>query len=250
MVISTDYSKTKPVTIHAEPLRSVLVSGDYNIAKAVKYTSEIVTNDIMLNGSQDETISVLTEDEQVDNLIEYGTVMFTSAQLNIREEASVESKILGKLRPYTSVEVLKDCGNGWVEINYQGWQAFISSEYLIDEMPLTKVSSTAYSDEDIYTNASGRPLQVGYSVAGKIAWLGRSINVWKSNEDGSVGEFMGVYRFDDTGYGAESGVGQSIILEGRTIGTIENGTCIDFFMDNEEVCLQYGRHDVYIQFID
>lgn len=46
------------------------------------------------------------------------------------------------------------------------------------------------------------------------------------------------------------GVGESSILEGRSIGTIENGTCIDFFFESEADCINYGRRDVYIMILD
>lgn len=90
------------------------------------------------------------------------------------------------------------------------------------------VSSTAYYDEYNRHSASMRELIEGHSIAGKVSWLNRSVNIYKCNSDGTVGDFIGTYTFDDTGYGAESGIGESKILEGRTVGTIENGTCIDF----------------------
>ena len=82
-------------------------------------------------------------------------------------------------------------------------------------------------------------------------------NVWREdgqsyadryacNDDGTLGDLLGTYRFDDTGYGAETGYGDSIILEDKSIGTIENGTCIDFYRENESDCWSYGRRDVYI----
>ena len=111
---------------------------------------------------------------------------------------------------------------------------------------LTKVSSTAYWDKYNRTSASGRPLVKGKSVAGKLSWIHKYVDVYACNEDGSVGKYLGEYRFDDTGYGQESGVGESKILKGRTIGTIENGTCIDFYFETEDECWEYGRRDVYI----
>ena len=83
-----------------------------------------------------------------------------------------------------------------------------------------------------------------------VKWLGKSVEVYRCNSDGSVGDCLGTYRFDDTGYGAESGYGSSRILRGRTVGTIENGTCIDFYKDTYSEAVNYGRRNVYIRFID
>lgn len=195
----------------------------------------------------DLEVKVLTP---VVNKFESGKKLYSTASLNIRSEASAESKYLGTLSEGESFILDEDLGNGWLKFTYKDSSAYVSADYVSEDAPMIKVSSTAYWDEYNRTSASGRELKQGHSVAGRVCWLGKTIKVYERNEDGSVGKLRGTYKFDDTGYGAESGKGQSKILEGKTIGTIENGTCIDFYFNNADDCVNYGRQDIYIQFVD
>ena len=176
--------------------------------------------------------------------------MYASTNLNVRLKPDENSTRLGGLKEGDKLIVNEDTGNGWVQVTYKDAQAYVCSDFLVTEAPMLLVSSTAYYDEYNRHSASMRELIEGHSIAGKVSWLNRSVNIYKCNSDGTVGDFIGTYTFDDTGYGAESGIGESKILEGRTVGTIENGTCIDFFFDTEAECVDYGRRNVYIQFID
>lgn len=116
---------------------------------------------------------------------------------------------------------------------------------------LVLVSSTAYYDvRGVGYGALGKPLVEDLTVAGKVEWLGMSCAIYECNEDGSVGDFIGYYEFTDTGYGQETGYGESRILEGRTIGTIESGQCIDIYFSTYEQCVQYGRKNVYVKLFD
>ena len=135
-------------------------------------------------------------------------------------------------------------------IDYNGQNAFISEDYVTSENPFVGVESTAYWNEYNRPCANTQMPQANLTLAGKVAWLGKSCYLFKCNDDGSVGECIGYYEFHDTGYGQESGVGESIILSGKTVGTIENGTCIDIFMDTESECRNYGRQNVYILFVE
>jgi hypothetical protein len=112
------------------------------------------------------------------------------------------------------------------------------------------VRATAYWDKYSRHSASGRELVKGKSVAGMVRWLGRYANIYACNEDGSVGELLGTYRFDDTGYGSSTGEGSSKILEGKSVGTIENGECIDMYVNSESECYDWGVRNVYIQFVE
>lgn len=189
------------------------------------------------------------KEKRSDNLIKEGTILYASHNLNVREKPTKESGSIGAIIKGNKLEVKKDIGNGWVQIEHNNTKAYVCSDFLTDESPMILVSSTAYYDEFNRTSASSRKLVEGHSIAGKVSWLNKSVNVYRCNSDGTVGEFLGTYTFDDTGYGAESGVGSSKILKGRSIGTIENGTCIDFYFDTRSECISYGRRDVYIQFI-
>jgi uncharacterized protein YraI len=215
----------------------------------------IVTNKIpevtkVSETKTDVTKSAYTKTKKVKVKVKKkDSYLYTQTTLNVRKSYSKDSKKLGVLNTGTKIHVVGSA-KGWYQIEFKKSKAWVSSDYVAKESPLLKVSSTAYWDEYHRRSASGRKLTKGYSIAGKVAWLNKSCYIYKCNDDGSVGECLGYYSFDDTGYGAESGVGSSKILSGRSIGTIENGTCIDFFMNNESECQNYGRRNVYIQVVD
>lgn len=198
--------------------------------------------------SKHETDFVQSSSEPA--FVELDKTMYLNTKVNLRSDASTDSEVLCKIDAGRDVYVSGYYDDEWYSVSYDGKAGYIYSEYLQDENPVFKVSSTAYYDEYKRHSASMRELQEGYSVAGKVEWLNKYLLVYACNEDGTVGKLLGEYRFDDTGYGAESGVGESSILEGRSIGTIENGTCIDFFFESEADCINYGRRDVYIMILD
>lgn len=204
----------------------------------------------LVQSSIEIDVDTLENSTETISLIEPGTILYASTNLNVRLKPDENSTRLGGLKAGDKLIVNEDTGNGWVQVTYKDAQAYVCSDFLVTEAPMLLVSSTAYYDEYNRHSASMRELIEGHSIAGKVSWLNRSVNIYKCNSDGTVGDFIGTYTFDDTGYGAESGIGESKILEGRTVGTIENGTCIDFFFDTEEECVDYGRRNAYIQFID
>lgn len=204
----------------------------------------------LVQSSIEIDVDTLENSTETISLIEPGTILYASTNLNVRLKPDENYTRLGGLKAGDKLIVNEDTGNGWVQVTYKDAQAYVCSDFLVTEAPMLLVSSTAYYDEYNRHSASMRELIEGHSIAGKVSWLNRSVNIYKCNSDGTVGDFIGTYTFDDTGYGAESGIGESKILEGRTIGTIENGTCIDFFFDTEAECVEYGRRNVYIQFID
>lgn len=196
-------------------------------------------------------LSNFESEPKVMRTINVNQVMYTSTVLNLRAEPSTDAEVLAKVGFSQEVFVKsQEEGSNWYSVEHNGVEGFVSSEYLVSEMPVELLSSTAYWNEYNRDSASGRDLVKGHSIAGKVEWLGRQAELYSYNEDGSVGEFLGTYTFDDTGYGAESGVGNSKILSGRSIGTIENGTCIDIYMDTYSECMEYGRRNIYVRFID
>ena len=112
-----------------------------------------------------------------------------------------------------------------------------------------KVRATCYCDEGV--TASGAETKYGI-VASKPEYIGCVVCVNAMNDDGSIGEFIGFFEVLDTGYGRETGVGESNILKGKTLGTIETGETIDFFMPTqhqaEEWIDTYGDY-VYIKLV-
>ena len=99
----------------------------------------------------------------------------------------------------------------------------------------TLIRCTGYND--IGYTRSGEWTRPGV-IAGKYEWLGKSCNLYRQNDDGSIGELIGTYEFLDTGYGIN--------------GSLEKGTSIDVWHPTEDAVwdwmAEYGDY-VYIEFI-
>ena len=96
-----------------------------------------------------------------------------------------------------------------------------------------RVECTAYCDDGV--TASGKPTIEGQTIAGASEWLGCMAVLYDVDEDGSIGDFIGIYEFMDTGYGKD--------------GDIPRGETVDIFMQEEAACVEWGRKDVYVQII-
>lgn len=96
------------------------------------------------------------------------------------------------------------------------------------------VECTAYCDDGV--TASGKPTIEGQTLAGAREWIGCMAVLYEVDEDGGIGDFIGIYEFSDTGYGKD--------------GDIPRGETIDIFMEEEDACVEWGRKDVYVQIIN
>lgn len=103
------------------------------------------------------------------------------------------------------------------------------------EPELKPISVTAYYSENP-TGCRGDRMREGIA-AGKQDWYGKAIVLYK-NEDGKPGEVIGVYEVLDTGYGKDTGQGESKVKKGRHLGTIETGQTVDIYRDNYERCVE------------
>lgn len=92
------------------------------------------------------------------------------------------------------------------------------------------IESTAYCYGEI--TKDGSRVREGI-CAGKEEWLGLTAVVYSVEKDGSVGPVLGIYEIKDTGSDYR----------------LKNGTCIDIYMEDEELAKEYGRRNVYIQLI-
>jgi len=104
-----------------------------------------------------------------------------------------------------------------------------------EDIDATLIRCTGYIDVG-YTR-SGEWTRDGV-VAGKYEWLGRECNLYRQNEDGSIGEFIGRFEFLDTGYGIE--------------GSLVKGTSIDVWHPSEDSLWdwvdEYGDY-VYMELV-
>ena len=108
------------------------------------------------------------------------------------------------------------------------------------------VEATAYYDSYGHGyGADGRRLVEGLTIAGRVEDLGKTALVYDMDM-----RLIGIYEFRDTGYGQPTGYGKSKILKGRTVGTIESGTCVDIYMSTKAKCKEFGRQKVYIKIIN
>lgn len=107
-----------------------------------------------------------------------------------------------------------------------------------------KVRCTCYLDTG--TTASGAQTRPNI-MAAKREWIGCVAEVNEINEDGSIGEFIGLFEILDTGYGRETGHGESKILKGKTLGTIETGETVDIWQPTLEAAQEWVKaHGDYI----
>lgn len=103
------------------------------------------------------------------------------------------------------------------------------------EPELKQVNITAYYSENP-TGCRGDRMREGIA-AGKQEWYGKAVIIYL-NDNGRPGEVVGVFEVLDTGYGKDTGSGESRVKKGRHLGTIETGQTIDIYRDNYERCVE------------
>ena len=84
-------------------------------------------------------------------------VVYTTANLNVRDKASTDGKKLGVLKKGTAVEVI-ELKNGWYTIKYNGKTGYISAKYTTEvkpgtEKPTTPATKTVYTTSDLNVRA-------------------------------------------------------------------------------------------------
>jgi hypothetical protein len=103
-----------------------------------------------------------------------------------------------------------------------------------NEVDVQIIRCTGYND--IGYTKSGEYTRDGI-IAGKEEWLGRTCNLYRVNEDGTMGDIIGSYEFLDTGYGIN--------------GSLIDGTSVDVWHPTEKAVwdwvAEYGDY-VYIEF--
>lgn len=116
--------------------------------------------------------------------------------------------------------------------------AFRQQAYVEPQAMLT----TAYCDYGI--TKSGVIVREGI-CAGKEEWLGKTVILYERNENGGIGDMLGIWEVLDTGFGADS--------DGDGIGSIQDGKVIDIYMPTEKECYEWMKRTngkVYMQLID
>lgn len=106
-----------------------------------------------------------------------------------------------------------------------------------------KIRATCYTETGNKCANGSYPVE-GLSVAGKDEWLGMACIMYAVNEDGSLGDMIGIFQFTDTGYGID--------VPDSDKGTIQLGQSIDVYRSNmngvRDWINTYGDY-VYIQVV-
>lgn len=111
---------------------------------------------------------------------------------------------------------------------------------------LRQVDATAYYDyRNVGISYDGKKLVPDLTIAGRKEDLGKTAILY-----GEDMKLIGIYEFRDIGYGRATGKGKSKVRKGMTVGTIENGTCVDIYFKTKAECEKFGRRKVYIQIIN
>lgn len=111
---------------------------------------------------------------------------------------------------------------------------------------LRQVEATAYYDyRHVGISYDGRKLVSDLTIAGRKEDIGKTAVIYDLNYN-----LIGIYEFRDIGYGQATGKGKSKVRKGMTVGTIENGSCVDIYFGNLLECRAFGRQKVYMQIID
>ena len=104
-----------------------------------------------------------------------------------------------------------------------------------------KINTTAYCCGT--TTCTGVPVREGICAV-KKEWIGKTALIYSDN-DGEIGELLGIYECLDTGFGADS--------NGDGIGSIQEGKLIDVYFPTYEKCKEWMKltgGKVFVQLVD
>lgn len=93
------------------------------------------------------------------------------------------------------------------------------------------------------TTATGKKVRRGI-CAGRREDLGKTVIAYYVNEDGGIGDFLGIWEIEDVGFGADS--------DGDGIGSIQEGIVLDMYFPTLEECKLWMRDtggEIYVQII-
>lgn len=102
-----------------------------------------------------------------------------------------------------------------------------------DRNALIKTQVTCYIEAGKKTSTGS--LKMDKIIAASPEYVGRVAQVYKVDEDGGIGDFIGYFEVADTGYGAPTGYGKSIYPGKKSAGTIEMGLTVDFRKPNMNI---------------
>lgn len=104
------------------------------------------------------------------------------------------------------------------------------------------ILTTAYCDGEV--TCTGKKVRYGICAV-KKEWIGKTALIYNREEDGTIGDLLGIYECLDTGFGADS--------DGDGIGSIQEGKVVDVYFPTLEECEEWMKktnRKVYIQLFD
>lgn len=75
----------------------------------------------------------------------YTNRKYAASNLNVREQASTDSAVIGTLKVGEEVSVIKDLDSEWTLVDYNGHECYVASRYLLD------IQSTATAGNEVYS---------------------------------------------------------------------------------------------------
>ena len=116
-------------------------------------------------------------------------------------------------------------------------QGIIDNESIYGAEPI-------FTEVTCYIEAGKRTFNGDFRMEGIIAsspdWIGRVAGLYKVNEDGGLGDFIGYYEVQDIGYGKSTHSQMYSNFSGRKCaGTIETGLSIDVREPNYNRCIDF-----------
>lgn len=103
------------------------------------------------------------------------------------------------------------------------------------------ILTTAYCQGEI--TFTGVPIREGICAV-KEEWIGKTAIIY-ANNDGEIGEILGIFECLDTGFGADS--------DGDGIGSIQEGKVIDVYWSTYDRCVEWMKlteGKCFVQLVD
>ena len=95
--------------------------------------AEQTTATITQTETQTEPVTQETPPETTEAAAEEGTYQVTGDGVNVRSEPSTSGRVLVQLSRGAVVEYVRRYNNDWTVINYDGQEAYISSQYIASQ---------------------------------------------------------------------------------------------------------------------
>lgn len=120
-------------------------------------SAELASRENSGDGNDDSQASQVVSDAKVKETI------------NVRKSASTDADKLGQLMGGDTVTVVATLDNGWSQIDYQGQEAYVKTEFLEISSPVEQAPAEEQSQEQQENETAAEPeTQAGDSVIGKV----------------------------------------------------------------------------------